>query len=63
MDDTGSPSIALPLIGAALCTLFLGLALGYCMTVTDESYVFSDDESSEPESERASDPVALASDR
>jgi hypothetical protein len=63
MDDIGSPSIALPLVGAALCALFLAVAAGYCISVDDEAYLFDDDETIDPEPAQCSDSVALANAR
>jgi hypothetical protein len=63
MDDTGSPSIALPLVGAALCALFLAVAAGYCIHVDDEAYLFNDDETVDPQPAQCSDSVALVNDR
>jgi hypothetical protein len=44
VNDEISPSVALPLIGTAVCTVLLGLALGYCVVVSDEIQVLTDDE-------------------
>lgn len=57
-DET--PSIVLPLIGTALCTVFLGLALGYCAMVDDEVYLLTDDEDSELAEQCAEQPDSVA---
>lgn len=59
------PSIVLPLIGTALCTVLLGFALGYASMVDEEIYVLMDDEADEsaPECTDSTGKVALVSDR
>ncbi len=58
------PSIVLPLIGTALCTVLLGLALGYASMVDEEIYV-TDDAADElaPQCKDSTGKVALVTDR